>query len=78
VLIVFMLQNTGRVEVNFLGWQGTVPLALALLIAAVGAAIATMAIGVARIIQLRRYTADTGERSAAATAPTPIRTAAGE
>src|SRR6185312_7829220 len=37
VLIVFMLQNTGRVEVNFLGWQGTAPLALTLLIAAVGA-----------------------------------------
>jgi uncharacterized integral membrane protein len=56
VLIVFMLQNTGRVQVNFLGWQGTVPLALALLIAAVGAAIATMAVGVARITQLRRLT----------------------
>ena len=54
VLIVFMLQNTGRVEVNFLGWQGTAPLALTLLIAAVGAAIATMAVGVARISQLRR------------------------
>jgi len=56
VLIVFMLQNTGRVEVNFLGWQGTAPLALTLLIAAVGAAIATMAVGVARITQLRRLT----------------------
>lgn len=56
VLIVFMLQNTDRVEVNFLGWQGTAPLALTLLIAAVGAAIATMAVGVARIAQLRRLT----------------------
>jgi uncharacterized integral membrane protein len=56
VLIVFMLQNTGRVEVNFLGWQGTAPLALTLLVAAVGAAIATMAVGVARITQLRRLT----------------------
>lgn len=56
VLIVFMLQNTDRVKVNFLGWQGSAPLALTLLVAAVGAAIATMAVGVARITQLRRLT----------------------
>jgi uncharacterized integral membrane protein len=56
VLIVFMLQNTGRVAVNFLGWQGTAPLALTLLVSAVGAAIATMAIGVTRMSQLRRLT----------------------
>jgi uncharacterized integral membrane protein len=55
VLIVFMLQNTRSTEVTFLGWHGTLPLALALLIAAVGAAILTMAIGTARITQLRRY-----------------------
>ncbi|GAB7040361.1 MULTISPECIES: LapA family protein [Catenuloplanes] len=54
VLTVFMLQNTGDVEVSFLAWQGTVPLALALLTAAVGTAILTMAIGTARIAQLRR------------------------
>ena len=54
VLTVFMLQNTSDVEVSFLGWQGSVPLALALLTAAVGTAILTMAIGTARIAQLRR------------------------
>jgi uncharacterized integral membrane protein len=54
VLIVFMAQNTGRVEVNFLWMHGTLPLALALLIAAVGAAILTMVVGAARITQLRR------------------------
>lgn len=54
VLIVFMLQNTGSVEVTFLGLTGSVPLALALLIAAVGAAILTMIVGVARMTQLRR------------------------
>jgi uncharacterized integral membrane protein len=54
VLIVFMLQNTRSVEVNFLWMHGNVPLALALLIAAVGAAIVTMVVGVARITQLRR------------------------
>ncbi|MEJ3742868.1 lipopolysaccharide assembly protein LapA domain-containing protein [Actinomycetes bacterium KLBMP 9797] len=54
VLIVFMLQNTGSVRVSFLWMDGSLPLAMALLIAAVGAAILTMVIGGARIAQLRR------------------------
>jgi len=54
LLIVFMLQNTGRVEVTFLWMHGTLPLAMALLIAAVGAAILTMVFGAGRITQLRR------------------------
>lgn len=54
VLIVFMLQNTGSVEVSFLWMQGSLPLAMALLIAGVGAALLTMMVGVARITQLRR------------------------
>ena len=53
-LIVFMLQNTRSVEVTFLWMHGTLPLALALLIAGVGTAILTMVIGAARITQLRR------------------------
>jgi uncharacterized integral membrane protein len=54
VLIVFMLQNTASVEVSFFWMQGSLPLAMALLIAAVGAALLTMMVGVARITQLRR------------------------
>lgn len=54
VLIVFMAQNTGRVEVSFLWMDGGLPLALALLIAGVGAALLTMVVGAARITQLRR------------------------
>jgi putative membrane protein len=53
-LIVFMLQNTRSVEVTFLWLHGTLPLALALLIAAVGSAILAMVFGTARITQLRR------------------------
>jgi uncharacterized integral membrane protein len=53
VLIIFMLQNTGRVEVNFLWMQGSVPLALALLVAGVGVGIVAMVIGTARMTQLR-------------------------
>lgn len=54
LLIIFMLQNTRSVEVDFLGFNGNAPLALALLIAAVGAAILTMGVAVTRMIQLRR------------------------
>ena len=54
VLIVFMLQNTSRVQVSFLGMHGNLPLAMALLVAAVGSAILTMVVGAARITQLRR------------------------
>jgi len=54
VLIVFLLQNTNSVEVSFLWMHGRLPLAVALLIAGVGAALLTMIVGVARITQLRR------------------------
>jgi uncharacterized integral membrane protein len=54
VLIVFMLQNTRSVAVSFLWMHGSLPLALALLIAGVGSAIVTMIVGAARITQLRR------------------------
>ncbi|GID90661.1 lipopolysaccharide assembly LapA domain-containing protein [Amorphoplanes digitatis] len=54
VLIIFIGQNTGNVQVNFLGMEGSLPLALALLIAAVGTAILIMAVGTVRIAQLRR------------------------
>lgn len=54
VLIVFLLQNTGSVEVTFLWMHGTLPLAIALLIAGVGASLLTIMVAVARITQLRR------------------------
>jgi uncharacterized integral membrane protein len=50
----FMLQNTRRVEVSFLRMSGELPLAMALLVASVGAAILTMVVGAARVTQLRR------------------------
>ena len=53
-LIVFMLQNTHTVEVNFLGMTGSTSLALMLLIAAVGAVLLTLIVGSVRIVQLRR------------------------
>lgn len=53
-LIVFMLQNTGSVEVSFLGMHGTLPLAMAMLIATVGGILLALVVGTARITQLRR------------------------
>jgi putative membrane protein len=53
VLIVFMLQNTGSVKVSFLWMEGSLPLALALLIAGVGVGILAMVAGTARMTQLR-------------------------
>lgn len=53
-LVVFMLQNTQPVLVSFLGWQGSVPLAIALLIAGVGIGIIALVVGTLRIHQLRR------------------------
>ncbi|MFI7587334.1 lipopolysaccharide assembly LapA domain-containing protein [Spongisporangium articulatum] len=55
LLIVFILQNTQQVTVSFLWMQGSLPLAVALLIAGVGTATLTVAVGAARILQLRRY-----------------------
>ena len=54
VLIVFMLQNTRSVDVTFLWMHGSVPLAVALLTAGVGVAVLAMAVGEARVGQLRR------------------------
>jgi uncharacterized integral membrane protein len=54
VLIVFLLQNTGRVRISFLGWHGTPPLTVTLLIAMVAGVVLTLIFGTARITQLRR------------------------
>jgi uncharacterized integral membrane protein len=54
LLIIFIGQNTAGVRIRFLWMDGTIPTALALLIAGVGGAIIAMAVAAARIIQLRR------------------------
>jgi uncharacterized integral membrane protein len=53
LLLVFILQNAKKVEVHFLGLTGTIPLGLALLVAAVGGGVLVAIAGVARITQLR-------------------------
>lgn len=54
LLIIFIAQNTQSVEVSFLGWEGTPPLAVALLIAAVAGLVLAATAGALRIWQLRR------------------------
>jgi uncharacterized integral membrane protein len=54
LLIVFLMQNTRGTEISFLWMTTNTPLAVALLIAAVGSALLTLIIGTARITQLRR------------------------
>lgn len=53
LLIVFVLQNSTKVEVHFLGLSGTIPLGMALLIAAVGGGVVVAIAGGARVAQLR-------------------------
>ncbi|MDP2774553.1 MAG: lipopolysaccharide assembly protein LapA domain-containing protein [Nocardioides sp.] len=54
LLIIFIAQNTRKTTVSFLSWDGQVPVAVALLIAALaGLSLAGLA-GSLRILQLRR------------------------
>jgi uncharacterized integral membrane protein len=52
-LVVFLAQNTRRVEVSFLGFNGSVPVAVALLAAAVFGAAVVLVVGTARVTKLR-------------------------
>ena len=54
LLAIFILQNTGSVEISFLGWTGSAPLAAMLLIASAAGALLVVMAGSLRIIQLRR------------------------
>lgn len=54
LLAIFVLQNTRSVEVTFLGWSGSAPLAAALLIATAAGLLIAVAAGGLRILQLRR------------------------
>jgi uncharacterized integral membrane protein len=54
LLIVFIAQNTDDVHISFFGWDGTAPLAVALLIATAAGVLITAVVGTLRIWQLRR------------------------
>ena len=54
LLIIFIAQNTQKVQVAFLGWEGQTPLAVALLAAVVTGLVVAAITGSLRILQLRR------------------------
>jgi uncharacterized integral membrane protein len=68
VILVFILQNLQSVEVSFLPWHGHLPLAVALLFAMILGAIIVVAIGAARILELRMV-AGRARRKGARTSP---------
>jgi uncharacterized integral membrane protein len=54
VLLVFITQNTESAQFAFLGWHWSLPLGVAILLAAVCGGLLTVAAGTVRIFQLRR------------------------
>ena len=54
VLLVFIMQNTDSTTINFFGWEWNLPVGVAILLAAVCGGLLTVAVGTARIVQLRR------------------------
>lgn len=54
LLLIFITQNTEPTRFTFLGWHWNLPLGVAILLAAVVGGLITVAVGTARIIQLRR------------------------
>jgi lipopolysaccharide assembly protein A len=75
VLVIFMLQNTRPVLVTFFSLEGTVPLAIALLIAGVGVGLIALVVGTVRIAQLRRRLSrsDLADSPVAALGKRPVR-----
>jgi len=54
LLLIFIAQNTASSSFQFLGWHWSLPLGVAILLAAVVGGLITVAAGTARILQLRR------------------------
>lgn len=54
VLLIFITQNTASAQFAFLGWGWSLPLGVAILLAAVCGGLITVLVGTARIYQLRR------------------------
>jgi uncharacterized integral membrane protein len=54
VLLVFILQNSTPVQINFLNLSGTLPIGVALLLAAIAGLLLVAIPGGLRILQLRR------------------------
>jgi uncharacterized integral membrane protein len=69
VILVFILQNLQSVELHFLAFHGQLPLAIALLFAAILGAIIVLAFGGGRILQLRLVARRARRQSAGSSPP---------
>lgn len=65
LMIVFILQNQDPVSIQYLGLAGSLPLGMALFIAAVGGGVLVAIAGAVRITQLRMAANRVGRRPAA-------------
>jgi putative membrane protein len=54
LFLIFIAQNSDKVSIHFLGWDGRLSLAVALLLSAVIGALVVAVPGIVRIVQLRR------------------------
>lgn len=54
VLLIFITQNTATTSFTFLSWHWSLPLGVAILLAAVGGGLITALVSAARMFQLRR------------------------
>jgi uncharacterized integral membrane protein len=69
VILIFILQNLQSVEVSFLPFHGQLPLAVALLFAMILGALLVVAIGAARILELRMVAGRARRRGPRSTPP---------
>jgi len=68
-LLIFILQNGQRVKVSFLGFDGHMPLGVAMLFAAIAGALLLATPGIGRMVQLRRVARRHRKAEAAPPAP---------
>jgi uncharacterized integral membrane protein len=68
-LLIFILQNGQSVKVSFLGFDGHMPLGVAMLFAAIAGALLLATPGIGRMVQLRRVARR--HRNAEAAPPPP-------
>jgi len=55
-LLIFIVQNSGPVQIRYFGFEGTMPLGVAMLFAAVAGALTAGLLGTVKILQMRKKT----------------------
>ena len=78
VLLVFIFQNLHETTIHFFSVSGSLPVALALLFAAIAGAVVVLLVGSVRILQLRRHVRSSYAEGARGSGPRPGRRPAGD